>query len=76
MVRYVEIFDNANMEEPKGENIAKELEKTIAEIEKEGNVKLISACFLGETEVFDEDPGLLKLLVQGNVAHMYMLFFN
>lgn len=75
VVRFVEIADSENPKYPKGENIAKELEKVISEIEEKENVKLISPCFIEKKDVLI-DPKEIPETTNLHKVERYQLFFR
>lgn len=78
MVHYEEIIDRKNPKNPRQENIAKELQNRINKIEKDFNVKFVTACYLGEADVpmENEEDSFLMCAVKHNKVCKYMLFFN
>lgn len=78
MVVFEKIIDQENPKRPNQENIAKELERKITEIENENNVKLVSACFLGinDVPINDEEDSIFSYAISHNKSQEYMLFFS
>lgn len=77
-VKYVELWDDETPQNPKGELIAMDLQIKICKMEERG-LEFVSACFLGENDVFveDEDDSFMHGIVHGKVkVHKYMLFFK
>lgn len=77
MVKYEEFVDNRNPKKPVLENIAKQLEIKIAEIESVFNVKFVSACFLGEEDILQNgETDTFMCATNHDKKHKYMLFFT
>jgi len=77
MTLYTEILDPKNPTKPKDKNIAMQLEQCIDAFERQNSVKLISACFLGKSDVLkDGEDGAYIRAVAHDRVHKYMLFFN
>lgn len=77
MTQYVEVFDTENPTKPKNENIAKELDKIIAEIEQENNVELVTFCFLGEEDVLMKgETEFEQYAIEHDKVHKYMVHFR